>query len=126
MELFSTYTPNFKCSTDGNNKGILNSKVGLITYDEVIHAGGYFNKDNSNYYLYDGSYSMWTMSPSGVSRIAGTSDQAALDWYVSSSGYVQYVYLYYKFALRPVININANVRATGTGTSSDPYVIQTN
>jgi len=28
--------------------------------------------------------------------------------------------------MRPVINLNANVLATGTGTSSDPYVIQTN
>ena len=28
--------------------------------------------------------------------------------------------------LRPVINLNSNVLATGTGTSTDPYVIQTN
>ena len=42
-------------------------KVGLITYDEVIYAGGYYNKSNSSYYLYNGTYTVWTMSPSGLS-----------------------------------------------------------
>ena len=29
----------FKCSTDGNNKGIVNGNIGLINYDELIYAG---------------------------------------------------------------------------------------
>ena len=40
-EYSKDYVPNFKCSTDENGKGILNSKIGLITYDELRHAGRY-------------------------------------------------------------------------------------
>ena len=125
MVIYTSYTPNFKCSTDGNGKGDINSKVGLITYDEVIHAGGYYNKSNSNYYLYDGSYSIWLMSPAGVS----SSD--AYGWSVSNTGavissLVNASYVSTNRGLRPVINLNTGLLATGTGTSSDPYVIQTN
>ena len=43
------YTPNFKCSTDKNGKGILTSKVGLLTYDEAVHAGNYCSKGSNSY-----------------------------------------------------------------------------
>ena len=73
MAIYTNYTPNFKCTTDGNGYGELELKAGLITYDEVIFAGGYFNKNNNNYYLYDiysggtGIDYFWTMSPAGTS-----------------------------------------------------------
>ena len=120
MTVYTAYTPNFKCTTDGNGKGILNSKVGLITYDEVIYAGGYFGYSNSNssYYLYNGS-SIWTMSPAGF-------NSSARGWQVSGSGYVSYDRVHEYYGLRPVINLNTGLLATGTGTSDDPYVVQTN
>ena len=31
---------------------------------------------------------------------------------------------YFPHIIRPVINLKSNVQATGSGTSSDPYVIQ--
>ena len=120
MDVYSSYTPNFKCLTDANEKGKLDIKVGLITYDEVIHAGGYYDVPNRNYYLYDG-FSLWTMSPAGVGS-SWTSN-----WVVNSYGELKDCSIDYGYAyFRPVINLNANVSATGTGTSSDPYVIQTN
>ena len=116
MDVYTSYTPNFKCSTDGNGNGIFNSKVGLITYDEVVFAGGYMVKNNSKYYLYDSGH-WWTMSPAGSGYV----------WDVSNTGYVSYgLATTYGSRIRPVINLNANVTATGTGTSTDPYVIQTN
>lgn len=29
------------------------SKIGLITADEVVYAGGVYNKENKEYYLYN-------------------------------------------------------------------------
>ena len=119
MKLYSDYTPNFKCAMDGNNKGILNSKAGLINYDEVIYAGGFYGKTNKNYYLYYGSYASWTMSPGGVES------SRAREWYVNTSGYAITHGVDGGIGIRPVINLKSNVLATGTGTSTDPYVVQT-
>ena len=54
-------------------------------------------------------------------------------WYISDYGSISFDYVNfystaynYVYGLRPVINLNANILATGTGTSSDPYVVKTN
>ena len=110
--------------TDGNGKGILSSEVGLINYDEAIHAGGYFTRDysNSEFYLYNGSYPIWTMSPGGFH-----SSSVAVEVVITKDGWVGHnrVNTSSTLALLPVINLKSDVLATGTGTSSDPYVIQT-
>lgn len=116
---FSKYTPTFKCSTDGNGYGTLNSKFGLLSYDEVIYAGGYVNK-KSDYYL-----------------------NSVESWLISSGGYLQIqVPRYHQFeleknrkfttsfvdasyAISPVISIKGDVLASGNGTSSNPYVVLT-
>ena len=36
------YTQNFECATDGNGKGLVTASVGLITYDEIAFAGGWY------------------------------------------------------------------------------------
>ena len=108
MEVYTSYIPDFKCSTDGNGKGVLNLKVGLITYDEVMHAGGYY---------YRNSYgAAWTMSSAGI------------DGYLPKiwSGMGESQNFNNSSHVHPVINLKANVLASGTGTSADPYVIQTN
>ena len=119
MDVYTSYTPNFKCTTDGNGKGVINNKVGLITYDEVLYAGGYYGKSNNSYYLYNSSYHIWTMSP------AGFSSSSANEWHVYDTG-VNYYSVSNAISLRPVINLNSNVLATGTGTLSDSYVVKTN
>ena len=117
MELYSSYTPNFKCEEDGNGKGIVNSNIGLITYDEVVYAGGYYSKANSNYYLYN-KISYWTMSPVGVNR-----DNASA-WDVYSLGYLSLNYVRTAYLIRTVLNLKPDVSVTGSGTSTDPYVVQ--
>ncbi len=114
------YTPNFRCTKDGNGKGVLELKVGLITYDEVIHAGSYIFKTNKDVYLGSNDISEWTMSPCGMLY-----EQASM-WYDFSGsttviGRTDTVYPY-----RPVINLNANVMAYGDGTSTKMYKIKTN
>ena len=125
MEVYTTYMSNFKCSiNDGNEKGILNSKVGLISIDEVIHAGGYFQEENDSYYLNNGNW-FWTMSPAGF-RSSSNYNGDVVDWYIDETGEVRTDNGLYNPGLRPVINLKADVLAAGTGTKTDPYVIKTN
>ena len=119
MDVYNTYISNFKCMSDSNNKGVLSSKVGLITYDEVIHAGGYYGMNNTSYYLYK-NYNLWTMSP------AGFDSSYSYEWRIYANGnlYARYVNAVTYFA--PVISLKNDILATGTGTSADPYVVKTN
>ena len=114
MTTYNKYTPDFKCSSDGNGKGQVNASVGLLTYDEVVYAGGYKGQSNSNYYLYNNK-NFWTMSP------AGFSGYYSYVWY--ASGDISGSYTGNTPYLRAVLNLNADTLATGDGTSSDPFVI---
>lgn len=125
-------TPTFQCinkndlytvsNTNGN--GALTYKIGLISLDEAIYAGGALNKRNTNYYLFLNNNPWWTMSPMLYGRIdydetyrfgyesAGVSGMGA-DTITSS------------LAVRPVINLkNDVVYLRGDGTYSDPYQIK--
>ena len=115
MTYYENYTPDFKCSSDGNGKGLVNASVGLLTYDEVVYAGGYYNQNNSNYYLNNPAINWWTMSPAGFS--------VSYLWLVSTTGYIGYLSVNYAIAVRPVLILNADTLVTGDGTSSDPFVI---
>ena len=117
MIVYDGYTTNFKCETDGNSKGLVNSNIGLITYDELIYAGGYFNQENDSYYLQNGTFA-WTMSPSGV----GTTYLG--EWRINDSGIVYSNRTNYSNLLRPVVNLKSDTKVSGIGTSSDPFVIQ--
>ena len=115
MTLYSSYTPDFKCTTDGNGKGPVNASAGLLSYDEVVYAGGYYGKDNSNYYLYNSAIKWWTMSPAGF--------LGSTVWRVNTSGNINNDNVNITNRLRAVLSLNADTLATGSGTSSDPFVI---
>ena len=115
MTLYSSYTPDFKCTTDGNGKGSVNASVGLLSYDEVVHAGGYYGKDNSKYYLYNSAINWWTMSPAGF--------LGSTVWRVNTSGNINNDNVNVTNRLRAVLSLNADTLATGSGTSSDPYKV---
>lgn len=117
MTTNESYIPNFKCEMDGNNKGIINASVGLLTYDELVYAGNYYLQTNTNYYLYNGKY-FWTMSPAGFSGVY------SIVWDVTSVGALTTSFVYGSAALRPVLNLKADTLVTGTGTSTNPYVIE--
>ena len=118
MTLYSSYTPDFKCSSDGNGKGLVNASVGLLSYDEVVYAGGYPFLSNSNYYLYNSSIAWWTMSP------AGFTGSYSIVWYVITSGYINNVSVNYTSRLRPVLNLTANTQISdGDGTKENPFVV---
>ena len=124
----SSVNPTFKCSnsndlytTSSSSKGNkkLTNPIGLITADEVIMAGGAWNSGNSSYYLYNNA-NYWTMSP--YDFIASSS--RAYVFYVSSDGILSWHRVNSAApGVRPVINLSADVKVTGSGTSSDPFVV---
>ena len=112
--IVSTHQPTLKCS---NTNDIYTTKVGLITADEVMFAGG-TRSSNSSYYLYTGQY-YWTMSPyytasSGGARVFYVYSNGQLSSYSGVSG---------AYGVRPVLNLSADVTLTGSGTQTDPYVV---
>ena len=118
MITYDKYTPNFKCESDGNGKGVVNASVGLISYDEVVYAGGYNRQSNNSYYLYNNTY-FWTMSPASYS--AGHSRI----WNIYPSGYIHDDIASYSSRLRSVLNLTSDTQISdGDGTKENPFVVE--
>ncbi len=109
------YSPSLTCPTNST----FTNKIGLISAEEVVLAGGAYRKDNTSYFLYSSS-AFWTLSPGyadsnqnngGVFFVDSTG--ALTDWSRSL--------LTASYALRPVITINGNLDMVGDGTLSNPY-----
>ena len=111
------YTPSFDCTTDGNGKGVVNGKVGLITIDEVLFAGGVIGS-SSNFYLKNGSI-YWMMSPSGF-----YDDNVSRAWVVDGGSNTHSYGVPNFNGVRPVLNLSADTLVSGSGTSSDPYIVK--
>ena len=119
MTTYNKYIPDFKCSSDGNGKGLVNANVGLLNYDEVVYAGGYRGQSNSNYYLYNSSISWWTMSPAGILR------GISYVWYVNTMGRVNDGLATSSYIICPVLNLNTNTQISdGDGTKDSPFVVE--
>ncbi len=134
---FNRSTPSLSCEnesdyyTSGNavngNKRLTYS-IGLISLDEAVFAGyasSYYDRlfstpTNVNGYLSTRS-GYWTMSPSSFSYLFNFSDYGALNFVLSQG--VGETYTYVSQILRPVINIRSDVTITGSGTMTDPYVV---
>lgn len=97
--------------------GSLTYLVGLITIDEVAMAGGYFATDNRNYYLYTGTF-YYTMTPNFF-RSTGT----AFVFIVNNTGKFPNSSIGSTAYIRPVINLNGNVKLSGTGTYDNVYEV---
>ena len=113
FERRSNGTPSYECS---NINDLYTMKIGLITADEVMYAGGTRNS-NYGYYLYTGNY-YWTLSPYyfgvGYAYVFRVGSGGGLDSYYVVTGTA---------GVRPVINLKADVTISGSGTASDPYTI---
>ena len=119
MNVYSSYTPDFKCSSDGNGKGVVNASVGLLSYDEVVYAGGYPYSNNDNYYLNNQDICWWTMSPAGFSG----SDSSV--WRVPATGHIYGYRVNATARLRPVLILNAGTQISdGDGTKNNPFVVE--
>ena len=117
--VYDKYIVNFTCTNDDNNHGILYKKIGLISYDEVVYAGGYINKKMSAWYLYS-DIDTFMINPGGFDKTDGRG------WivYRNQDNVSGSKLLIMPSPVRPVINIKPNVKASGIGTSSDPFVVE--
>ena len=116
--LVNAKTPTLQCS---NTNDIYTTKVGFITADEVSMAGGVYGAGNSSYYLYTGQ-NYWTMSPHYFD--VGSNGSYAYVFTVWSSGSLSNSWVNYSRGVRPILNLDAYVTLTGTGTMDDPYVVE--
>lgn len=65
LKINSEYEHNYRCEMDGNGHGpITNQKIGLLTYDEVMFAGG--DSMSSFHVIHPNKLYDHTMSPAGV------------------------------------------------------------
>ena len=121
MTTYNKYTPDFKCSSDGNSKGVVNASVGLLSYDEVVYAGGYYGQNNRNYYLYNSAIVWWTMSPQGFSD----SNFYSWVWRITESGNITIGVVGYSSRLRAVLNLTADTQISdGDGTKENPFIVE--
>ena len=119
MTTYNKYTPDFKCSSDGNGKGLVNASVGLLTYDEVVYAGGYMGQSNSDYYLYNSDRDWWTMSP------AGFGGSQSYVWSFYNSGIISIFSVNIPPGVRAVLILTANTKISdGDGTINSPFVVE--
>ena len=116
-------------ASSGNKK--LSYPIGLITADEVMlagHAGGVFDgtyihmKTNNGSYLVTGN-TFWTMAPAGFYNPFGDPGCYAIVFSVHDSGTFDDNGAISTRGLRPVVNLKSDVTITGSGTMTDPYIV---
>ena len=111
--------PSLKCNGELSK---INSKVGLITADELALAGYAYGLQNSTTYLQENATDTywWSLSPYFFYG-AGASV-----WYViGSNGYFGGNYVFLTYGVRPSISLKSTTNVTGNGTSDSPFIIST-
>ena len=117
-------------SSPVGNKALI-YPIGLITIDEMMLAGqsggfsfGFYqtSKVNINNYLTVG-FQFWTLTPSGYYVPPDYAYFSSRLLVISAKGYIGDCDPHNKYAIRPVINIRSDVTITGSGTMTDPYVV---
>ena len=125
----TNYSPTLSCSravdrftvSSSKGNGKLTYPIGLITSDEMMYAGGSGSTSNSTYYLYT-NQAYWAASPNHFNY------SYANEILVHSRGYISNSYVNATVGVRPVVSLTSTsaVVSSGDGTSSNPYVINTN
>ena len=109
--------PSLKCNGELSK---INSKVGLITADELAYAGYAIGTGNTTTYLQENATDTywWSLSPYGFDvGSAGV-------WGVNgSAGYFDNYNVRGTYGVRPLISLKSTTNVTGNGTSEKPYVV---
>ena len=111
----------FTTSGSGRGNEVLTNPVGLITSDEVAMTGAFEGATGTNYWLYTNQY-YWTMSPC----VYYVDVKEAAVFYVHENGNFGGAGVKVTLGVRPVINLNANIKFSGgVGKSDNPFVVKT-
>ena len=119
--LVSNKQPSLICDKNNNDfGGTYIQKVGLITADEVSLAGGVYNQDNTDYYLYNketfATITPFSFNIVGYRRISDI-------FTVDSNGKLTSSHTTDEIGIRPVISLDPTLTVTGDGTIDRPYII---
>ena len=109
--------PSLKCNGELSK---INSKVGLITADELAFAGYAYDNYNTTTYLQENATDTywWSLSPRNFNG------SYADVWSVGGSdGAFVNSYVYGTNGVRPLISLKSTTNVTGEGTSSSPFII---
>ena len=118
--LVTDKAPTLTCpSTNADFGGNYTQKVGLITADEVVFAGGIYENDNTSYYLNNGEKFV-TMTPSEYYYYN------AYMMVVTETGALNKINTITDVGIRPVITLKSNLTVSGKGTQDNPYTIDFN
>lgn len=111
------YTLSTVMGGTNENYNALDYAIALPTVDDIIYAGGAYQKANSNYHLKSNN-SYWTMTP------ASFSENKAKMFYVKDDGSVDVAASNESVYIRPVISIDqATLVKKGIGTVDEPYML---
>ncbi len=99
------------------DNGRLPNPIGLVTADEAALAGVTWNNQKESYLNTGQDY--WTMSPYRF----GSSN--ARVFIVNVNGNLGNSSVYGAWGVRPVINLKSAIAISGSGTTSDPFVVVT-
>ena len=124
------YNNNLATQIKNENATKWNGKVALVTVSEYIRSNsnknscGTFSLNNDNYsscrntnWMYYSSNYWWTLSP-----YSGHSNTVLC---VGDIGYVNYTTVgNINDVVRPVVYLSSEVTLTGSGTQTDPYIIE--
>ena len=113
-------TPNATLVCNGETDS---SKIGALTADEVVFAGGKVELSNYNYYLNNDDYGWWTISRSRCFSNFSTLIDSVFR-VESYDGTLKPLEVNYYNQVRPAVSLNTNVKITsGDGTIKNPYII---
>ena len=111
--------PSLKCNGELSK---INSKVGLITADELALAGYAYAQNNKTTYLQENATDTywWSLSPNyfngGYASVWGV--------YGSIGSFDNFNDVFNTNGVRPSISLKSTTNVTGNGTSEDPYIIE--
>ena len=109
--------PSLKCNGELSK---INSKVGLITADELAYAGYAYVQNNTTTYLQENATDTywWSLSPNHFDG-----DYAGVWFVFGSNGNFDNGSVNGAYGVRPSISLKSTTNVTGEGTSSTPYII---
>ena len=101
-----------------NGNGNLTYRVGLLTVDEMVLGGSSWDGSTWDTYLKSGSW-YWSGAPCTFD------DDYAFEFLLNSSGDLNDDDVDYSGGVRPSVSLGSGISlVSGSGTVSDPYVIQ--
>lgn len=130
VRLYTNKNPILTCLTTSDKFTTKNSSIGnktldypmgLITADEIAMAGGVYDKNNYNFYLYTGQ-DYWSGTPFSFFDDAGCTSE----FIVSSLGKLVGSYVSTSEGVRPVISLSSSVKLSGDGTYNNVYTVSSN